>query len=383
MGAAKKNKAAATETTTVEATATSGSASIWFLAVLTILPCLTAAVCFSNDSSAPPLVVTTSRPALVFFEYLADFGPTAVAQQPTLTPMFYFRNNGKQTVNITDMMPSCGCLTPSISAKEIAPGAVEKLSLPIRLSNESSGPHEYLVTVHYTDPKPRQVTLTVKAVLPEKSLIVEPRVLMVMGATVPNQQHVVAISDFRPEKRQHPMKVTGISGSSSLFTAELAGQSNPDGGSRTSIAVQFRENPPQGRHRGFINVTTDDALFPMIQIPVVMGDNKRDPTDTVHASPETARMVLNANNPAESLGTVVTFDLPSRWKVTHCDTFPAEILAKYDSTPGQSSDRQTVSVQLSLTELPTAGIEKAVLTLNALDGDAPEMVTVPVNLVWK
>jgi len=388
MGAAKKNKAVPIEATTtkadlIKAAAPSSSASVWFLALLTILPCLTAAVCVSGDASAPPLVVTTSRPALVFSEYLADFGPAAVPQQPTLTPMFYFHNNGKQTVNITDMMPSCGCLAPSISAKEIAPGAVEKLSLPIRLGNESSGPHEYLVTIHYTDPEPRQVTLTVKAVLPEKSLIVEPRVLMVMGETVPNQQHVVAISDFRPEKQQHPMKVTGLSGSSSLFTAELAGQSNPDGASRTSIAVQFRENPPQGRHRGFINVTTDDALFPMIQIPVVMGDNKRDPTDTVHASPETARMVLNANNPAESLGTVVTFDLPSRWKVTHCDTFPAEILAKYDSTPGPSSDRQTVSVELSLAELPSRGIEKAVLTLNALDGDATEMVTVPVSLVWK
>ena len=379
MSAARNNKTAAKEPA-----AASGHSSKIVVALLTVVPCLTAAVCSSNDSDARPLLVTTSRPALVFTEYLADYGPAAVPQQPTLTPIFYLRNNGKQTVKITDMVPDCGgCMAPSISAKEIEPGAVEKLSLPIRLSNKSSGPHEFLVTVHYVDPKPRQVTLTVKAVLPEKSLIVEPRVLMVMGATAPGQQHVVMISDFRPERLEHPMEVTGVTGSSSLFTAELAGQTNQEGASRTSISVQFSENPPKGRHRGFINVATDDTLFPMIQIPVVVGDNKRDPSDAVHASPESAKIVLNSASPAESVGTVVTFDLPSRWKVTHCDTFPTEILAKYESASGQTAERQTISVQLSITDLPTRGIEKAILTLNALDGDVPEMVTVPVSLVWK
>ncbi|MDA1232888.1 MAG: hypothetical protein O2856_19135, partial [Planctomycetota bacterium] len=87
--------------------------------------------------------------------------------------------------------------------------------------------------------------------------------------------------------------------------------------------------------------------------------------------------------PAESIGTVITFDISSRWKVTHCDTFPTEILAKYDSVPGTVADHQTVSVTLSINELPSSGIEQAVLTLNAIDGDTLEMVTVPIKLVWK
>jgi hypothetical protein len=79
----------------------------------------------------------------------------------------------------------------------------------------------------------------------------------------------------------------------------------------------------------------------------------------------------------------IAFDLPSRWKVTHCDTFPAEIVAKYETVPSTVPERQTVNVQLSINELPTRGIEQAVLTLNATDGDAPEMVTVPITLIWK
>ena len=361
----------------------SGASPVWIVALLALVPCLTAAVFGSQNSNGPPCLVTTSRPALVFSEYLADYGPAPVPQQPTLTPVFYLRNNGSEKVQITGMEPSCGCLAPNISANEIDPGAIEKLTLPIRLSNEPSGFREYTVTVSYLDPKPRHVTLAVKAVLPEKSLIVEPRVLMVMGAVSAGQQHIVTVSDFRPKSADKPMKVTGVSGSSSLFTAELVGQFNREGASRTSVSVQFRENAPEGRHRGVINIATDDAEFPMIQVPVMVGDSKRDPSDAVRVSPETGRIVLNTSAPEESVGMVIAFDLPSRWKVTHCDTFPPDIVAKYESVPGTVPDHQTVNVQLSISELPARGIEQAVLTVNATDGDAREMVTVPINLIWK
>lgn len=361
----------------------SDASPVWIVALLAIVPCLTAAVFGSNNSNGPRCLVTTSRPALVFSEYLADYGPVPVPQQPTLTPVFYFRNNGSENVQITLLDPSCGCLAPNISATEIAPGAIENLTLPIRLSNEPSGFREYTVTVFYTDPEPRQVTLSVKAVLPEKSLIIEPRSLMVMGAVSAGQEHIVTVSDFRPESADKPMKVSGVTGSSSLFTAELVGQFNQEGASRTSVSVHFRENAPEGRHRGVINIATDDSQFPMIQVPVMVGDSKRDPSDTVRVSPETGRIVLNTAAPEESVGMTIAVDLPSRWKVTHCDTFPPEIVAKYECVPGTVPDHQTVNVQLSITERPARGIERAILTLNATDGEAPEMVTVPVTVIWK
>lgn len=353
------------------------------LALLAVVPCLSAAVFGSHKSNGPACLVTSNRPALVFSEYLFDYGPAPVTQQPTLTPEFYLRNNGAAKVKITNISASCGCLSPTISATIIEPAAVETLSLPIRLSKEPAGPREYTVTVGYADPKPRQVTLTVKAVLPEKSLIVEPRVLMVMGSLSAGQEHIVTISDFRSESVDKPFHVTSVTGSSSLFTAELVGQFVREGANRTALSVKFRENAPQGRHRGVINVATDDKSFPMIQIPVMVGDSKRDPSDPVHASPEPGRLVLNSAEPAKSIGAVITFDISSRWKVTHCDTFPTEIVAKYDSVPSAVADHQTVSVTLSISELPSRGIEQAVLTLNAMDGDTPEMVTVPISLVWK
>ena len=359
------------------------SSQTWIVGLLAIVPCLSAAVFGSHNSNGPACLVTSSRPALVFSEYLADYGPAPVAQQPLLTPIFYLRNNSTEKVKITNMQASCGCLAPSISATEVEAGAVEKLSLPIRLNNEPSGSREYTVTVHYVDPKPREVTLTVKAVLPEKSLIVEPRVLMVMGAVKASQEHIVTISDYRPESLEKPIRVTSVTGSSALFTAQLAGQFARDGASRTALSVKFLENSPLGRHRGLINVATNDDLFPVIQIPVVVGDSKREPSDSVRVSPEVGRVVINTADAANSSGMVIAFDIPSRWKVTHCDMFPAGIVAKHESTPGAVPERQTVSVMLSVSEIPTLRAEQAILTLNATDNDAPEMVTVPINLVWK
>ena len=360
-----------------------GKSHAWIVGLLAIVPCLSAAVFGSHNSNGPACLVTSNRPALVFSEYLADYGPAPVAQQPLLTPIFYLRNNSTAKVRITDLRASCGCLAPSISTTEVQPGAVEKLTLPIRLNNEPSGSREYTVTVYYADPKPREVTLTVKAVLPEKSLIVEPRVLMVMGAIKAGQEHIVTISDFRPDSLEHPFHVTSVTGSSSLFTAQLAGQFAREGASRAALSVHFRENPPLGRHRGLINVVTDDDLFPVIQIPVMVGDNKRESSDSVRVSPELGRVVINTADVAASSGMVIAFDIPSRWKVTHCDMFPAGIVAEHESIPGAVSERQTVNVTLSVGELPTLRAEQAVLTLNATDNDATEMVTVPINLIWK
>ncbi len=355
----------------------------WIIGLLAIVPCLSAAVFGSNNSNGPACLVTSNRPALVFSEYLADYGPAPVIQQPLLTPVFYVRNNSAEKVKITNMKASCGCLAPSITSTEIAPDKFETLSLPIRLNNEPSGPREYTVTVYYTDPKPREVTLTVKAVLPEKSLIVEPRFLMVMGAVKAGQEHIVTISDFRPDSMEKPIQVTDVTASSSLFTAQLAGQFVREGASRTALSVHFQENPPPGRHRGLINVATDDDLFPVIQIPVMVGDNKRESSDSVRVSPEAGRVIIDTANAANSSGMVIAFDVPSRWKVTHCDMFPAGITAKHELIPGSVPERQTVNVTLSVNELPTQRGEQAVLTLNATDNDAPEMVTVPISLVWK
>jgi len=356
----------------------------WKPIVMLAVPCVVSAFFTMGDTAAPALTLQKDRPALVFQSYMVHEGPDPVPPQPLLTPYFMFRNKGTETVIIRELTPACSsCVSPDVSAKEIPPGGEGRVTFSIRTRNQAAGPHDYLVTVKYEDPKPREVVLTYKVVLPEKLIEIEPRVLMVMGRISSADRDIVTIADHRADRAESPMKIQSVASSSSLFTAQSAGHSTVDGVSREAIEVTYADSIPVGQHRGVITVLTDDEMYPAIQVPVILGDRKRPAEEAVSAIPESGRVVVDTLNPGKSSGTTVSFHVPAKWSVTHVETFPSQLLAAITKTEAVSPDRTQVTVQLSLTELPAKGIEQAIVTLHAKDGDEAEMVTVPVTLIWR
>lgn len=355
----------------------------WKPLVLLACPCLVSAVFTMRDSSAPAVKAEQDRPALVFNTYMLHEGMDPVEPQPLLTPYFSFHNKGKEPVTITELTPSCGCLSAEISAKEIPPGGEGQIKLPIRTRNEAAGFHEYMLTVKYTDPRPREVALTYKVVLPEKQILIEPRVLMVMGRISGSDRNTITISDHRTSRLSSPMKILNVVSSSSLFTAQAAGHSTNDGVNRDAIEVTYADSIPNGQHRGIITVSTDDETYPTLQIPVILGDRKRPVDEPASVSPDSGRVIVDSASPGKSDGTTFRFSVPARWKVTHVETFPPQLIGRIEKTEAIAPDKSQVTVQLSLTELPARGVEQANLTLHAKDGDEAEMVTVPIVLIWR
>ncbi len=365
--------------------------------VLLLSPCLASAVFAMRDQAAPALRVSDVRPALVFGSYMIPAGPEPVGDDPVIVQDFEFMNKGRKSVRITELVPSCGCLSPHISLTEIPsdenvrvtlpvelpPGKHGRVVLPIRTANQDPGIREYIVNVKYEDPKPRQVTLTFKVNLPEKKIVIQPKVLMLMGKVTGEHPYIVTISDHRRNLTASPMKITGVTGSSSLFTAESAGHTVAEGVSTSAVSVTFNEPIPAGQHKGVILVSTDDRLFPILQIPVVVGDPKRPIDESVSVSPAAATVVINSADPEKSLGTTVSFEIPANWIVTHFDAFPAELIAKALSTEPITPQRVRVTAELTVSALPAQGVDRGVLTLHATDGNDPEMVTVPVSFSGK
>ena len=351
--------------------------------ILLLSPCFASAVFAMRDSAARALKLSEDRPALVFGAYMIPADREPIRDEPIVSRDFDFLNKGRETVRITDLAPDCACLSPTISSREIPPGDFGRITLPIRTANEPAGLNEYLLTVKYEDPKPRQVTLTLKMNLPEKQLVIQPRVLMVMGKVTGEHPYLVTISDYRPGSIRTPMKITGVATSSSLFTAETAGSSTSDGVSHSAVSVTFNEPIPAGQHKGVILVSTDDPLFPTLQIPVVVGDQKRPADEPVSISPDAARVVIDTAEPEKSLGTTVSFDIPAKWTVTHFDAFPPALAARVLTTKPVTAETVRVTVELAVSALPARGVERGVLTLHATDGSDPEMVAVPVSLTWK
>ena len=356
----------------------------WKPVLLLIIPCAVSALFSLRDPVAPALASTKSRPALVFNSYMVHEGEEPVPPQPLLTPFFTFKNSGSETVTIRELVPACSsCVSPDVTAKEIPPGGEGRVIFNVKTRNQTPGFHEYLVTVKYSDPEPREVVLTYKVVLPEKQIEIEPRVLMVMGRISSTDRDIITIADHRPERTESPMKISSVLSSSSMFTAQSAGQSEVEGVRREAIEVTYSEGIPVGQHRGVITVTTDDEVYPAIQIPVILGDRKRPADEPVTVSPDAGRVIVQSRSPEKSTGMKIQFMLPAKWVSSHVETFPPQLLATVEKTEPVEADKIMVTVKISLTELPAKGIEQGILTLHAKDGEEAELVTVPITLIWR
>jgi hypothetical protein len=75
---------------------------------------------------------------------------------------FQIRNEGKETLEIKSVAPSCGCTTSSYD-KTIAPGKTGGITLAVEKTDGYSGDVTKTATVTTNDPDHQTFTLTLKA----------------------------------------------------------------------------------------------------------------------------------------------------------------------------------------------------------------------------
>ena len=132
-----------------------------------------------------------------------------------------------------------------------------------------------------------------------------------------------------------------------------------------------------------MTITTSDEAYPVIQVPVILGDRRRPEDEAVSLSPDAGRVIVHSTDASKSVGTSIAFTIPSKWKVSHIDTFPPQMVGKIEKTEPLGTDKTQLVVKLTISELPTKGIEQGNLTLFAKDGEDSEMVSVPITLTWR
>jgi hypothetical protein len=353
---------------------------LWSM-VLIAGPVVASAFFATTDLQSPPLSIQGDRPSLVFDSYLVDTGPDPMKAQPLVTTTFQYTNRGRETIRIKSLEAQCSCIAPQATAMELLPGQSGQVILPLDTRKQPAGQREYIVTVHYEDPAPRQVTLTCKTVLPEKQIEIEPRVLMVMGRITSTDKDIVTIVDYRPERLANPIRITGVSSSISVVTVQQAGAVEKDGVVRQGIQVGYVDNMPVGAHKGVISIQTDDPANPVLQMPVILGGRKRTQEEPVAIQPEQARLIYGADNIAGATSNGVQITLPAKWQFSHFETFPVEVVATVGKTEPAPGGQSVVIIELSLSGVPQPGFERGTITLHAKDGDEAEMVTVPLSLI--
>ncbi|MFQ5734140.1 MAG: DUF1573 domain-containing protein [Planctomycetaceae bacterium] len=216
--------------------------------------------------SEPAVVrAAVDRPGLTFQQYMVDLG--RVRATPIVGARFGFKNTGKHAVKIVAAKPSCGCLKPRIKKTEFAPGETGELILPVETPNQTPGPKEYRLTVRYTDPKPRETTLVFRVTLPEKQVLVEPRALVMYQLGTKSTTRLLAVIDLP----KTGLKLTGVSCKSKLATVKLDKTVTDEfGHNRHLVSVTVAGNVPPGRHNTTIVITTDNATYPRIRVPLML-----------------------------------------------------------------------------------------------------------------
>ncbi|HIE95481.1 MAG TPA: DUF1573 domain-containing protein, partial [Fuerstia sp.] len=275
-------------------------ASSWRTAAvvgLGLLPCLGAWLFAMSPSDQPALTVTKSRPSLLFATYMFHHGEEPVPLAAVLESEFPFVNHGDVPVTIGDITTSCGCMRPRLSQKTVAPGEMGWLTVPIQMVSQSPGPHEYTLTVNYTDTEERQTTLTIKAAFPEKMVVVQPKALYVSQRSAKPLPFTVAISDFRDT----PLRVMSVESTASFVSAEISA-GGPSGvvqvshqeeapGSKAELRGEVAGGIPRGRHHVLVTATTDDVDFPVVTIPMLVNGPAFPPGEAPITSPSQLRLL--------------------------------------------------------------------------------------------
>ncbi|MCP4169528.1 MAG: DUF1573 domain-containing protein [Fuerstiella sp.] len=347
-----------------------------------LLPCLAACLFAVSPSGQAPLVVTKSRPSLLFATYMFHHGEEPVELSAVLESEFPFVNKGDVPVTIGDVTTSCGCMRPRVSQKQVAPGEMGWLTVPIQTMNQSPGSHEYTLTVNYTDTTSRQTTLMIKAVFPEKMVVVQPKSLYLSQRTEKPLPFNVAISDFRDS----PMRVTSVESTASFVSAHIIADTSSQivqtayqeetPGSTVELRGEVSGRIPPGRHHVLVTATTDDADFPVVTVPMLVNGPAFPPGEAPLTSPSQLTLVAS-DHPGARRAAKFDLVMPTSWQISHASAWPSELAVTYGDLRPFSEQERALEVIVKLSDLPAKGVSDGVVQLIANDGR--DLVTVRVT----
>jgi uncharacterized protein DUF1573 len=217
-----------------------------------------------------PIAAAPGRPALAFDQYLVDRGEVSPSQE--VRAHFEFTNRGRALVRVAQLVPSCGCLQPRLDKNIYQPGESGKFDLHVQTANQKAGFKEYTIAVKYTDPEPREAIVTLRMVLPENQVFVNPPALsFIMLSDLPAPAGVLPqtfeVTDRRGEGRH--LNITSVECVPRVADVDLEEtyvdeEGHWHGRLKVTIPGQLPSQPVQA----LIRIATDDPEYPRLRVPL-------------------------------------------------------------------------------------------------------------------
>ncbi len=242
-----------------------------------LLPCLLAVAASIAGPRPAQSTARTPPPPLAFHQYRVNLGE--VPARRNHYARFAFTNRGTQPVEIRELKTSCGCLSEHLEKRVFEPGEAGELLLRIQAANQVPGSKEYACEVITGPPGDRNTTwstdLIFRIVLPEQSVTLSPRALIVHQFNDKQTTNPVSIHDTRERQLKAKRVECDIPFvSASLLPKESLKAEDIEYGVVQQVAITVGAAPP-GQHDFVVRVLTDDPEFDVIKIPVrVYGPSK-------------------------------------------------------------------------------------------------------------
>jgi hypothetical protein len=284
-----------------------------------------------------------------------------------LSHRFVVVNNGKETIEILDAKPSCGCLAPRIDQRVLAPGARGALEVDVNTLTQDAGPQSWRVTVRYREGHAdHELDLRLAATIVTTVTVTPPSIVLHTTSAI---GHELTLTD----RRLTPLNVTAVQPSSPHMRAQLGEwKKDDDGFAARTIAIEVLPEFPTGRHEEIIQIFSSDPEYREIRIPITI---VKKPRQTVSASPDllTVSTTVGESIPSRVILLRSTDDQDVVVDRIDCDS--AAVSCKATAGPGH---RSTLKIQLDRTKIGGDSLEtKLRVVLRQPPG---QVVTVP--LTW-
>lgn len=236
------------------------------LVLLFFCPALMA-VCATSSVPVPRAIASHKElPALAFRQYSVNL--REIPATGRITVPFSFWNRSNKPLEIVKLEPSCGCLAPRLlgDRTHYVQGGQGLFEVKVDTAREAPGPHTYSVRVHYNDGTPREELVVFRMSVPERNVQVTPPELYFYQLTDTAITSEIRVADHRGKN----LKVVEVKTTSPFLTAEAQEPQLSGDVTTTPIRVSTKGNLPGGAQTGIISIRTDDADFPVIQVPVFL-----------------------------------------------------------------------------------------------------------------
>jgi hypothetical protein len=205
------------------------------------------------------LLVAAQPPGLTVDAAIVDRGD--VLGGPVLKQTFRVTNaHPSDTLSLTGLDSTCGCLRRSISRNELKPGETADVTVEINTLTQPDGPQTWLFKLRHR-PKDAakeepddEMQLRLKAKLSREVTVSPP---MVAITTSTDATTTITLTD----KRAKPLSVKALTTTSSLITATLANN-------QKSIELKFAKDFTAGTHDDMLVITTNDPQYSELRVPI-------------------------------------------------------------------------------------------------------------------